>query len=65
MKKIFYSVDYKIQGSDKTYRMWFNKLKEAKEFSEVDYCRGNPVAHKYRSAKSISLIEEIIYLQKI
>lgn len=64
MKKVFYSVDYKIQGSDKTHRMWFDKLKESKEFAKADYSRGRPVAHEYSSAKIISLIEEIIYLQK-
>ena len=64
MTKVFYSVDYKIQGSDKNRRMWFNRLKEAKEFSKADYRRGRPVAHEYKSAKIISLVEEIIYLQK-
>ena len=64
MKKVFYSVDYMILGSDKTHRMWFNKLKEAKEFADADYRRGRPVAHDYNKEKIISLIEEIIYFQK-
>ena len=64
MTKIFYSVEYMIPGSDKKHRMWFDKLKEAKEFSKADYRRGRPVVHEYSSAKLISLIEEIIYLQK-
>ena len=52
MIKVFYSVDYMISGSDKKHQVWFDNIEEAKEFSEVDYCRGNPVAHKYRSAKA-------------
>ena len=64
MKKVFYSVEYMIPGSDKKHRMWFDNLKEAKEFSKADYRRSNPVAHEYSSAKIIPLIEEIIYLQK-
>ena len=64
MKKVFYRVDYKIQGSDKTHSMWFDKLKEAKEFSKADYRRGRPVTHEYSNPKIISLVEEIIYLQK-
>ena len=64
MTKVFYSVDYKIQGSDKTHRMWFDKLKEAKEFSKADYRRSNPVTHEYSSAEIISLVEQLIELQK-
>ena len=64
MKKVFYSVDYMIPCSDKKHRMWFDKLKEAKEFAKADYRRGRPVSHVYSSAKIISLIDEIIYLQK-
>ena len=64
MTKVFYSVNYKIQGSDKNHRMWFDNLKEANKFAKADYRRSNPIAHEHSSAKIISLIEEIIYLQK-
>ena len=64
MKKVFYSVDYKLQGSNKTHRMWFDNPYEANKFAKADYRRGNPVTHEHSSSIIISLIEEIIYLQK-
>lgn len=63
MTKVFYSVDYKIQGSDKTHRMWFDNLEEAIEFSKVE-CRGNPVRHIYNTKELIKLVEQLIDLQK-
>ena len=63
MTKVFYSVDYMILGSDKTHRMWFNNLEEAKEFSKVDY-RGEPVKHVYSSETTIKMVEDLINLQK-
>ena len=64
MPKVFYSVDYKIQGSDKTHRMWFDNLEEAIKFEKADYRRYNSVAHEYNSAEIISLVEQLIELQK-
>ena len=63
MKKVFYSVEYMIWGSDKTHRMWFDNLEEAKEFAKADY-RDNPVRHIYRNEKLIEMIEQLIELQK-
>ena len=63
MTKVFYSVDYKIQGSDKKHRMWFNNLEEAKEFSKFDY-RGKPVKHVYSNEELIKMAEQLIELQK-
>lgn len=64
MKKVFYSVDYKIQGSDKTHRMWFDDPYEATKFAKADYRRGNPVRHIYNTEELIKLVEQLIYLQK-
>ena len=33
-----------ILGSDKTHRMWFNNLEEAREFAKADF-RDKPVKH--------------------
>ena len=63
MKKVFYSVDYKIQGSDKTHRMWFDNLEEAKDFSKADY-RNKPIKHVYNSKATIEMVEDLINLQK-
>lgn len=63
MKKVFYSVDYMILGSDKTHRMWFDNLEEAKEFAKADY-RDNPVKHVYISKATIEMVEDLINLQK-
>ena len=64
MTKVYYSVDYKIQGSDKKHRMWFDDPYEATKFAKADYRRGNPVVHEHCSAIIISLIEQLIELQK-
>ena len=63
MKKVFYSVDYMIIGSDKKHRMWFDNLKEANKFSKADY-RDEPVKHVYSSKATIEMIEDLINLQK-
>lgn len=63
MKKVFYSVDYSILGSDKLHRMWFDNLEEAKEFAKADY-RDNPVKHVYSSKATIKMVEDLIELQK-
>ena len=63
MKKVFYSVNYMISGSDKTHRMWFDNLDEAIKFSKVE-CRGNPVMHIYNNEDLIKLVEQLIDLQK-
>ena len=63
MKKVFYSVDYMILGSDKKHIMWFVSLEEAKEFAKADY-RDNPVKHVYSSKATIKMVEDLINLQK-
>ena len=63
MKKVFYSVDYMIVGSDKTHRMWFNNLEEATEFSKADF-RDKPVKHIFDDEKLIKMAEQLIKLQK-
>ena len=63
MTKVFYSVDYMITGSDKKHRMWFNNLKEAKEFAKADY-RSKLVKHVYSSEATIKMAEQLIELQK-
>ena len=63
MTKVYYSVNYMLSGSDKTHRMWFDKLKEAKEFSKADY-RDKPVKHVYSSKATIEMVEDLINLQK-
>ena len=63
MTKVFYSVDYMILGSDKKHRMWFDNLKEAKEFSKADY-RDKPVKHVYSCEATIKMVEDLIELQK-
>ena len=63
MTKVFYSVEYMISGSDKIHRMWFDNLKEAKEFSKADY-RGKPVKHVHSSKATIEMVEDLINLQK-
>ena len=64
MTKVFYSVDYKIQGSDKEHRMWFDNLKEANKFAKADYRRSNPVRHVYNTEELIKMAEYLIELQK-
>ena len=64
MIKVFYSVDYKIQGSDKMHRMWFDNLKEANVFAKADYRRSNPVKHAYNTEELIKMVEQLIELQK-
>ena len=63
MTKVFYSVDYKIQGSDKKHRMWFDNLAEAIKFSKAE-CRDNPVRHIYNTKELIEMVEQLIELQK-
>lgn len=63
MTKVFYSVEYMILGSDKKHRMWFDNLKEAKEFAKANY-RGEPVKHVYNSEATIKMVEDLINLQK-
>ena len=63
MKKVFYSVDYMILGSDKKHRMWFDSLKEAIKFSKSEY-RGNPIRHIYNTKELIEMVEQLIELQK-
>ena len=64
MKKVFYSVDYKIHGSDKEHRMWFDNLKDANGFAKADYRRSNPVMHIYNTEELIEMVEQLIDLQK-
>ena len=63
MKKVFYSVDYMILGSDKKHRMQFSNLEEAIKFSKAE-CRGNPVRHIYNTEELIKMVEDLIELQK-
>ena len=63
MTKVYYSVDYMIPGSDKKHRMWFDNLKEAKEFSKAEY-RCKPVKHVYSSKATIEMVEQLIEFQK-
>ena len=63
MTKVYYSVDYVTLGSDKKHRMWFDNLKEAKEFAKADY-RDKPVKHVYSSKATIEMVEDLINLQK-
>ena len=60
MKKVFYSVDYKIEGSD---RMWFDNLEEAIKFSKAECC-SNPVRHIFNNETLIEMAERLIELQK-
>ena len=63
MTKVYYSVEYMIPGSDKKHQMWFDNLKEAKEFAKSDY-RDKPVKHVYSSKATIEMVEDLINLQK-
>ena len=64
MKKVFYSVRYtELALCKKSCTMWFDNLKEAKEFSKADY-RDKPVKHVYSSKATIEMVEDLINLQK-
>lgn len=63
MKKVFYSVEYVELESRKKNSMWFDNLKEAKEFAKADF-RAVPVKHVYSSEATIKMAEQLIELQK-
>ena len=63
MKKVFYSVDYMVLGSDKEHRMWFDNFEEAIKFSKTGF-RDNLVKHIFDDEKLIKMAEQLIELQK-
>ena len=63
MTKVFYSVDYMILVPYKKHRMWFDNLKEAKEFAKADFW-SKPIKHVYSSETTIKMVEDLINLQK-
>ena len=59
MGKTFWSVDYAVWGSDFLHVKWFDNKDAAFEFASQDY-HDRPVAHHFRSAKSIKEAEEAV-----
>ena len=55
--KIFYHVNYRVWGADRTYIKWFDNKEEAKEFSRTHFA-DKPIMHRYTNHKSIAEAEQ-------